>query len=118
MNQLETISKKEADKQLKFTEIVQRNYKIARLNCGTDKPKKEYEIYFVTEIKESYKNRKEQIIELVKYFFHQASKKTFEESIDELKETVIEQLKKREFFEESIIFDKNYLVAKEHIWKK
>ncbi|CAG8808420.1 23386_t:CDS:1, partial [Cetraspora pellucida] len=37
------------------------------------------------------------------------TKKTFEESIDELKETVLDQLKEREFFEESITFDRNHL---------
>ncbi|CAG8807734.1 10222_t:CDS:2, partial [Cetraspora pellucida] len=74
----------------------------------TDKPKKEHEKYLITEIKSS-ENRKEQIIELVKYFFHQASKKTFEESIDKLKETVLDQLKERESFEESITFDRNHL---------
>ncbi|CAG8836323.1 6533_t:CDS:2, partial [Cetraspora pellucida] len=82
----------------------------------TDKTKKEHEEYLITEIKSS-EDRKEQIIELIKYFFHQASKKTFEESIDELKETVLDQLKEKESFEESITFDRNHLVAKEHTWR-
>ncbi|CAG8613242.1 24527_t:CDS:2 [Cetraspora pellucida] len=143
MNQ-STHSKKEADKQLKFTEIVQRNNKQAKyyedltLNLQTilqegkenqqqsyqdlidkisekDKSKKEHKIHLITEIKESSENRKEQIIELK---LMNSTKKTFEESIDELKETVLDQLKKKEFFEESITFDRNHLIAKEHTWRE
>ncbi|CAG8821454.1 17594_t:CDS:2, partial [Cetraspora pellucida] len=62
----------------------------------TDKPKKEHKKYLITEIKNS-ENKKEQIIELK---LMNPTKKTFEESIDELKETVLDQLKKRESFEE------------------
>ncbi|CAG8545883.1 512_t:CDS:2 [Cetraspora pellucida] len=38
-----------------------------------------------------------------------STKKTFEESINNLKETVLDKLKERESFEESITFDRNHL---------
>ncbi|CAG8808421.1 23387_t:CDS:2 [Cetraspora pellucida] len=89
MNQ-STLSKEEADKQLKFTEIVQRNnkqakyYKDLTLNLqtilqkgkenqqqsyqdlidkisGINKLKKEHEIHLITEIKESSENRKNKL---------------------------------------------------------